>query len=488
MIGHMPFDAMSAPPEAPRVAHRELRRWLTHIYTVLHQIPPEQWGRRLFLESLRIEHALDDTLAAPEYVGLNEYIRQYALMLREEIRVAARGPQASSTEEVLQAVDRAIHHIAESVAVMDGDRVRNDEHPHHVSLEELCQLPGVRRVYDETRGCWALQVQQGGKEAFLPLPESSNILHKGGTPRVLLKLWMNAHPSLIAAELPPNDIDVLVAGPRETWQDEALRLGADLEGIEQVEDIDALQELFMGRDVDLNQCFLGASGLVFSERAARAAQSGAIEVSARNRVLYGSEAMRVEGRHLLKARGLMRMVKFVVEGKAASFEISALNTRVDLGVYWLLLARKFMKKTNGPELLLRLQELTERLHLERARGSIIDVLDRVHEQFPFFEFTDTALSPTDVARWLAKKTMKEVDKHFRIHGRVPRRPLFSEEELALEGTVQVSLEGFEADRVVTEDVRAEWPAFLERCRRRNAQDRAQRQDELPALFLEEDEV
>lgn len=484
----MPFDAMSAPPEAPRVAHRELRRWLMHIYTVLHELPPEQWGRRLFLESLRIEHALDNKLMAPEYAGLNEYIRQYASALREEIRVAARGPQAASTEEVLQAVDRAIHHIAESVAVMDGDRVRNDEYPHHVSLEDVCRLPGVRHIYDETRGLWGLQVRHGGKEAFLPLPTSSTILHKGGTPRVLLKLWMNADPSLIAAELPPNDIDVIVAGPRETWQDEALRLGADLEGIEQVADIDELQELFMGRDVDLNQCFLGASGLVFSERAARAAQSGAIEVSARNRVLYGSEAMRVEGRYLLKARGLMRVMKFVAEGKATSFEVSALNTKVDLGVYWLLLARKFMKKANGPELLLRLQELTERMRLERAQGSIIDVLDRVHEQFPFFEFADTALSPTDVARWLAKKAMKEVDKHFRIHGRVPQRPLFSDEELALEGMVQVSLEGFEADRAAMEELQVEWPAFLERCRRRNEQDRAQRQGEPPALFLEDDEV
>ncbi len=483
----MAFDSLEKTPEAPKVVHRELREWLTQMYVMLHEAPPEEWGRRLYLASLRMEYRFTDVAKTKEYEGLIDYIRQYTSTLREEVRIAVRAPDRESTEGVLAAIDRSIHHIAESVMMMEGESDREDEAPHRVTLEQLCTLPGVSRVYDETKGLWMLHVQHGKKEAYLPLPSSSSILHKGGTPRVLLKLWMEADSSLIEAELPPNDIDVLVTGPREAWQEEALRMGADLEGIEQVDGFDTMRELFVSRDVDLNQCFLGAEGLVFSERAARAAETGAIEVSARNRTLYGSEVMVVEGRRLLKARGMMRILKFIAEGKAASAEMSLLNTRVDLGVYWLLLARKFMKKSNGPELLLRLQAVVEQMRPDRPTRSVIEILDEVHTQFPFLNFADTALSAVDVARWLAKKAIKEVDRHFRSHGHVPRPPLFSEEELALEGTVRLSLDEFTPDPEEMRELREAWPAFLLRCHARTEQETARRAGAPPTLFFDEEE-
>lgn len=484
----MPFDVFHESLEARRELHLRLRSWLTDLYRILATTPPDVWGFRLYLAMVRLRNEVDELSQTKEMEGAISYIQEYAKMFREEMRFVAHSSPHGSTERVLEAADAIVHRFAERVALSDGDVPRDDEYPEIVSIEELCRIPGITRAYDHGRKRECLRVCYDSKETLLPIPSGSGILHKGGTPRILLKMLVGAPSEQISAEIPLNDIDVLVTGPRETWQDEALRMGADLEGIEQIkEGFSSLERLFIARDVDLNQCFFGASGLVFSERAATAAQTGTIAVSGRNRILYGSETMVVEGKRLLKGRGLMRVLKFVAEGKAARFEISALNTRIDLGIYWLLLAKKFMKKTNGPELLTRLRTLVSRMQPERASLSTIEILDSLHGRYPFLEFSERPLSSTDVARWLAKKAMKEVDRHFRVAARVPRSPLFSEEELALTGTVTVSLDEYVRDEKEVEEIRSEWPAFLARCAERTALDAARREGVPPSVFLEDEE-
>ena len=244
-----------------------------------------------------------------------------------------------------------------------------------------------------------------------------------------------------------------------------------------------MRELFSTRDINLNQCFLSKDGLHFTDRALYAAQTGTIEISSRARSLYGSETFRHQGRELLKARGLMRLLKFAAEGKAHNFSMTELNTYIPLGIYWLFLVRKFAKKPQFPELAQRLFYLADQAQHQKTDRPFIQILDRTHTQFPFFDMEGSNLNEVDVMRWLIKKAIRVTDKHFQARAHVPVKP-FLPEDPRLERRVDVSLDGHISDPARQETFIEDWPAFLDRCCDRNHAFAEQR---LPKpLFIEDD--
>lgn len=114
------------------------------------------------------------------------------------------------------------------------------------------------------------------------------------------------------------------------------------------------------------------------------------------------------------------MLKFVAEGKAIQFEIPRANTQVDVGIYWLILARKFFAKQQAPELMDRLFYLAQQLgQVHDGERNMFDILQRVHKDFPFFDIESKALDRVGVARWLTEKLLKQISKLYRQQFRIP---------------------------------------------------------------------
>lgn len=303
---------------------------------------------------------------------------------------------------------------------------------------------------------------------LLPLPPAPVVAHKGGTPRVLLKILAGAPPDMIRAEIPLNDFDAIACGDPVHCVRAAKRIGVDESGIEFVEEFD-FPMLFLGRDIDLNMCFLFGDRLVYTREALESARTGKIKLYGmeRGRGIYGADTIWHAGIQLVNNRGMMRLIKFVAEGKARSFEHLPLNDQVSLGIYWLVLIRRFMDKPDFFVLLDRIwlvcRQMGQVLPSERT---MIETLDRIHSLYPHFDFGDSSLEEERLSLWLTGKLMRYARRIFRrIYGL----------SLGLEFTREpgdtvpriVSLEGYEPPPWRIGVIEEEWPEFLARCDRRN---------------------
>ncbi len=299
------------------------------------------------------------------------------------------------------------------------------------------------------------------------IPPNEQLMHKGGASRVLLKIFAGAPMDLIIPELPVNDVDAVGCGEKTEIQRGALMMGADIEGIEMVENFDNMRQLLLDRDMDMNQAFLTHEGLVFTEAAMRAARTGNITLGEGDRGIYGSEVLYFDRVPLAKNRGSYRLMKMVVEGKARSFEYTPLNKQIDLGIYWLVLARKFAKKKNAGALLRRFYDLGKQMGQTReGEEDIYAVLDRVHEDYPFFRFDEAKMDEAGHMRWLARKLFRVAERSFRRERGFPsglhleREPF---DEVPFTACLFQDQPVPEREREVVGD----WPDFEERCRERS---------------------
>lgn len=475
-----------APEDAVEL-RRQMRNWLTELYRICERTAPEQWTFAIY-RKLTAPLAIEMKPGEQRPVDLEaaRRIRAYADFFKEVIYDEATkgrdGISGDKQEVALKVTDTLVHDVAEKFIIPEPLEIREDEKPQYISWEGLRRLPGVQLFLEADRPYVEVTNSQGVK-ARIPIPTSEQVLHKGGAARIFLKLAAGAGQDLIDAEIPLNDVDVIVCGDIDVVKPEALALGADPEGIEQVTSFKKMRELFSMRDIDLNQCFLGKKGLQCTERALRAAKTGAIEISSRARALYGSETFYYDERVLLKARGLMRLLKFTAEGKAKSFSLSELNTHVPLGIYWLFLIRKFSKKSQFPDLAQRLLYLGKQVQFHPPESSVIDLMDRTHTQFPFFEMQGSNLSEVDVMRWLIKKAIRVVDRYFQVAVHAPVQP-FLPTDIARDRRKDVSLEGYVPDEVVQMKFMSEWPRFLERSQVRT--DAFRQKNQPQPIFIEED--
>ena len=160
-------------------------------------------------------------------------------------------------------------------------------------------------------------------------------------------------------------------------------------------------------------------------------------------------------------------MKMVVEGKARSFEYTPLNKQIDLGIYWLVLARKFAKKKNAGALLRRFYDLGKQMGQTReGEEDIYAVLDRVHEDYPFFRFDEAKMDEAGHMRWLARKLFRVAERSFRRERGFPsglhleREPF---DEVPFTACLFQDQPVPEREREVVGD----WPDFEERCRERS---------------------
>ncbi len=457
-------------PDAQQEVRESFQRFLAGLQEIIENRPPERWLRGIYLYFRRSQQALETY--NPEirrYLGRR--LEPVMDLLRERAKDQKGRRGAAPAEDQAQVAQELIHAI-EHILIPEREQERRFT-IHRVSLAELLEDDVHFRLGSMLTKAGdripALLVCAGGEGDGwypLPLPSSHEMMHKGGTPRVILKILAGAPLDRIRAELPPNDFDVIASGDPLTRQREAVHMGVDLEGVEHVESLAELDRLFAGRDINLNQCFFGLNGLTYTQQALEAARTGSISLEATERGLYGSETLIYDGVKLAKNRGMQRLLKFVAEGKADSFTFNALNEKIEFGIYWLTLTRKFARKPNAGELLDRLLYLGRQIgQVGPDEHSIYDVLTRVHKEYPFFSMEDMSLDQVALARWLGGKLVKLADRRFRQEERVASG-------MGLERTpgdtvpYRVSLDEYVPDAARIASAQAGWSSFVTECNRR----------------------
>ncbi len=319
-----------------------------------------------------------------------------------------------------------------------------------ISLEDMIDAAGgeIRREEKDGRTYVSVRSSKGSWTAF-ELPPG-DVLYKGGLPRLLLKLVLGTmtageaaqrartwesfhesgasirlqgservHPDIIEKDRKQNDIDVITllegngtAPIPLSLVKQAKDLGADPDGVEFIprgamDDDAVMVKVFAGRDGNGNECVLTQDGLVVSNRAIEAMYSGIFEVNQANKEFYGAETFFYGGTMLQTARGEMRGLKFVSEGKFRGLRWCPINRFIDPGIYWLVLFDKFNKKENRAELFHRLLFLGKKMGIVGQQETLKDVLDRTHEECPYFDVVNRGqMTERKLLLWFAGKVTR----------------------------------------------------------------------------------
>lgn len=318
--------------------------------------------------------------------------------------------------------------------------------------------------------CIVLQVKHPTEESWqeIPLPKNKKVWHKGGPARAVLDIVSNAPISMQESEFPWHDYDALVGNGRRNKK-AAINIGVDADGIEYMGENDLnFPRYCAGRDTTQNQVCLGSKGLYYTKEAMTTAKSGHTRIEneyVANKAIYGFDKMIYQGEILAKPRGLMRVIKAVVEGKALSFDHIPLNSMLDLSTNSLFLAKRWAQKEHFPLYLQRMFYLLKQMNQTReGETDIFDTLERVHCEYPFFDFESEVKFPIEVVRWKSRKLIKQVDREMGWQFKIPT----GLEVERVEGDnipKRISLDGF----VVNNDqlnIADRWNEFIERSRLR----------------------
>ena len=352
-----------------------------------------------------------------------------------------------------------------------NQQIQPEIQAHFVSLAELDKLSNVTVLADKIM----IDNPKGHGVCCFPIPQSNGLAHKGGLPRVLTKIVCGASSAGIKAEFPVNDIDLILEIDNseatievEELKDQNYLFAAPIEssGVEYIDKI-CPERIFLSRDMTLNSCLLTSEGLFFSEEAARDVELGRIKtIIGRGRELFGSDSFKHQGTTLLTRASLMRFTKMLAEGKGDYFELPARNLKVDMSIYWLVLARKLSKKEGFPKLMQKAFQIGKDLNqVKPGEDSVFDTLTRIHGECPFFNFESSTLDSTGVARWLAGKLSKQVRRAFRHQHNYKLRsdiPVTSGDTRLIRISQPVHLENPISDEVF----QAQWSEFLKSSSRR----------------------
>ncbi|KKT49826.1 MAG: hypothetical protein UW41_C0002G0102 [Candidatus Collierbacteria bacterium GW2011_GWC2_44_18] len=325
--------------------------------------------------------------------------------------------------------------------------------------------------------CIILRVKHPTQDNWqeIPLPKNRKVWHKGGPARAVLDIVAHAPFSMQENEFPWNDYDALVANSRKNKK-AAINIGVDVDGIEYMGENELnFPRYCAGRDTTQNQVCLGSEGLYYSQNALTTAITGHTRIEneyVANKAIYGFDRMTIQGESLAKPRGMMRLIKAVVEGKALSFDYIQLNSLFDLGTHSLFLAKRWSKKDRFPEYLQRMFYLLKQMHQTKdGENDMFDTLERAHSEYPFFDFDSEVRFPIEVVRWKARKLIKQIDREMGWQFSIPT-------DMEIERVpgdsipTRISLEGFvlKTDQL---NVGRRWNEFMKRSEQRNKTYQAQ---------------
>jgi hypothetical protein len=317
----------------------------------------------------------------------------------------------------------------------------------------------------------------------IPLPKNEKLWQKGGGARFVGDVVFRSPYSMQESESPINDYDVLIGNLCNNRT--PLALGVDADGIEHMgEDYLNFSRYCAGRDTTQNQILLGAEGLYYSKEAMTSAITGHTRIEneyVANKAIYGFDKMIIQGETLAKSRGLMRLVKAVTEGKALSFDHIPLNTRFDMSVNSLFLAKRWSKKDNFPVHLQRMYFLLKQMgQIRDGESDMFDTLERAHSENPFYDFDSEVKYPDQVVRWKSRKLVKQIDRETGWRFNIPTGMVVNR----VPGDnvpIRISLDNFSPDPKKM-DIQKKWDSFLDRSRQRTKEHQAKNPSAYDKIF------
>lgn len=343
-----------------------------------------------------------------------EYLDEIRQILGEK-----RLPQGMSTE-ILRLVSESFDLLREISKERDIETLPEEEIAKFfigdAKTASNLALTTQERVYDDP--ILEVPTDDLDLERYLPgliLPPG-NVGYKGGVARIALKLYAQKilgaafSQSLLDNELPLADKDTVIGPDEKDVWGLAIQMGVDPDGVEKLEKWD-IGAYFATRDLDLNQVLLTQGKLYFSSAALESVRTGEIHAGQRGRNIFGTDFFRYKNKTYLTSTVIHRLIKMVTEGKAHSFELPQYNLEVKLGIYWLVILRKLMKRKDAALCIAKLHDCAKQMGQTSAENPS-DFFDELKASFPFFDF-QTHQSNQDIARWILTKYTTLLSKYLK---------------------------------------------------------------------------
>ncbi len=447
---------------------REFIRRNISIFPDILENNPDEWWRLAARKLISLREKL--TNFPDEEIGAY-FISQIEVFLEQLRSAIPLSPH--DVDDFASLADHLIMNFSMEMA-KPFENIELDVKTNHMSLQELIALMPDRfkcsNKLIRSEDCVILHVKHPTQNYFqdIPLPRHKKVWHKGGPARAVLDIVANAPISMQESEFPWNDFDAIVANKRRN-KIAALNIGVDADGIEYTgeDDLD-FSRYCAGRDTTQNQVCLGADGLYFSDDAYATAITGHTRIEneyVANKAIYGFDRMVIKGENLAKPRGLMRLIKAVVEGKALSFDYLPMNSNLDLGTHSLFLAKRWSKKEKFPEYLQRMHFLMRLMGQTRVgENDVFETLDRVHSQYPFFDFLSEVRTPVEVVRWKSRKLIKQIDREMGWKFQIPTN-MKIQRTRGDNVPIFISLNNFHLNDNEL-DIALRWQKFLDRSTKR----------------------
>ena len=445
---------------------------------------PSLWWR----SSARLAIGFRKRLKAEPDEDIKNYFTPYVDKALELLRDSSRLENVTP-ERIVEDAEDNIMTISREMATRFESPIEEIE-THFIPLEEMVEARKDRfQIEDRVINgecCRVLKVRHPNKNLWheVPLPVRGGIWHKGGPARAVLDIYAGSSVQMQESELPWNDFDVITVGSNNV-SGAALAIGCDPEGIESLASPPlAFQTFCLSRDTNQNQVCLGADGLHYSTDAFKVATSGHIRsvgVYTPHRAIYGLDKTSIGRTEISTPRGLMRLVKAVVEGKADTFDYKPINANTDIGIYTLFLARKWEKRENFPVMLQKMYYLlTQMQQVREDENSIFDVLERAHLEYPFFDFGTSINTAEGVVRWKTNKFVRQIDREAGWALGIPSNYNIVRRKDDKTPKI-ISLTGFTPNDSITESDER-WRKFRERSEIRLAEYNSVQRDPYERLF------
>ena len=219
------------------------------------------------------------------------------------------------------------------------------------------------------------------------------------------------------AEKEKEKMKEIINGPVSIYKVAEL-MGAASDGTEKMpefdfDDVSFLPEDYLdSRDVHFNEIFLGSSRLILTEEALVSILKSNITSRGNAVNIYGRDRVYINGLEYISSRTGHRFVKYTKDGKSKNFTLPRYNLELDLGAYWLVLARNSFEKKNAPEHIARLYLIAKQMGQHGGTENPVEFLNYLVRQHPYFSFNKNQ-SPEEVATWLMGRYVRMFHSHLK---------------------------------------------------------------------------
>lgn len=390
------------------------------------------------------------TSTDPNWRFCKDHINPLVRYLEEQIN---RRTKAAETDEPIEFIAELAddYNVVRKLIVGQSETLAGEQtEPHHRSvLIPIEKLQGAQNHDDTSLFITSTEVVIHHEEKGIfryPLPEKNEygeIAFKGGLARVIAKVALNL-PTY--DELPLSDVDVMIFGDdRKAITTERLKLhyGVDLKDIEYIPErgVAGYGKYLGDRDQAINEVLMTKDGLIISHNALASYCQQSTEVTAVPvKGLFGPHVHDVGGRYFAEnafvddaylvhdarfptTRAIARMYRSMIEGKVDTVTLPKGAVKTDIGIQWLIMARKFMDVSDEKKREQLLQGMLTMAYLTHSRyfeamgnkDNVQEFIAKVKEMADGgkdFDMDSGKLDDRGTLNWFSEKLSRQIVHEF----------------------------------------------------------------------------